>query len=491
MPYRPAQPTGPFALTRTLAWLRLCAIAGQSVAVLVCAWWMQLGIPLLPLLLGIGLLAVFAVFAAWRLGQPWPVREWEAIGHIAADTLVLGYLLYFTGGASNPFITLLLVPIALSAAALSVRAILAVATLAGFAYLILLWRHVPLPMPMHAKARPRSVQSAITTSSTGRPSRAPSMPRPDFRLIESSPLSMWQPSMRTRLHESTSMPSRRPVMVRFLISTSEQNVGCVAQLLPGWRTVKPSQRTSRQCIASSTGVPRGGLLLAAVVACCGPLQLIPALRRRAPWFHRWNGRIYVTVSMLVGLAGLAMLAGGRSFVGASQNGNVGINGILLVICAALAWHRARKRDFAAHRRWALRLFVLAAGVWLFRIGMAAWIARTASCEPFHPMAMQSSDTRAIGWRGTSMHGRPTVRMIRASSAGACVAGSAPRSSSSRSCQVPMCASAPATSPSAACHAACGAPCSRAQCRNGCACAFASAAVSRVLARIASSSSGEL
>ena len=114
---------GPFALARTLAWLRLCAIAGQSVAVLVCAWWMRLEIPLLPLLLGIGLLAVFSVFAAWRLRQPWPLREWEAIGHIAADTLVLGYLLYFTGGASNPFITLLLVPIALSAAALSARAI--------------------------------------------------------------------------------------------------------------------------------------------------------------------------------------------------------------------------------------------------------------------------------------------------------------------------------------------------------------------------------
>ncbi|HEY8681971.1 MAG TPA: ATP-binding protein [Rhodanobacter sp.] len=149
MPQRPAQRIGPLTLTRTLAWLRLCAIAGQSVAVLVCAWWMQLQIPLLPLLLGIGLLAVFSVFAAWRLRQPWPVREWETIGHIAADTLVLGYLLYFTGGASNPFITLLLVPIALSAAALSVRALLAVSALAGIAYLALLYWHVPLPMPMH------------------------------------------------------------------------------------------------------------------------------------------------------------------------------------------------------------------------------------------------------------------------------------------------------------------------------------------------------
>jgi two-component system sensor histidine kinase RegB len=150
MPHRiSASRIGPFALTRTLAWLRICAIAGQSTAVLVCAWWMRLDIPLLPLLLGVGLLAVFSVFAAWRLAQPWQLREWEAVGHIAFDTLVLGYLLYFTGGASNPFITLLLVPIALSAAALSASAVLAVAALAGVAYVILLYSHVPLPLPLH------------------------------------------------------------------------------------------------------------------------------------------------------------------------------------------------------------------------------------------------------------------------------------------------------------------------------------------------------
>jgi len=155
MPHRSTQRIGPFALTRTLAWLRICAIAGQSTAVLVCAWWMQLAIPLLPLLLGIGLLAVFSVFAAWRLTQPWPLREWEAVGHIAFDTLVLGYLLYFTGGASNPFITLLLVPIALSAAALPGRAVLAVAALAGVAYVSLLYSYVPLPLPMSADSPSR------------------------------------------------------------------------------------------------------------------------------------------------------------------------------------------------------------------------------------------------------------------------------------------------------------------------------------------------
>ena len=137
---------GPYALARTLAWLRVCAIGGQSMAVLVCAWAMHLPIPLLPLLACIGFLAVFAAFAAWRLGRAWPVTEWETIAHIGVDTLVLGLLLYFTGGASNPFVTLLLVPIALSAAALSIRSILAVAALAGAAYLLLIPRHVPLPI---------------------------------------------------------------------------------------------------------------------------------------------------------------------------------------------------------------------------------------------------------------------------------------------------------------------------------------------------------
>jgi two-component system sensor histidine kinase RegB len=138
---------GPFALARTLAWLRLCAIGGQSVAVLVCAFVLHLPIPLLPLLASICLLAVFAVLAAWRLRRPWPVGEWETLAHVGVDTLVLGVLLYFTGGASNPFVTLLLVPIALCAAALSIRATVAVSAIVGTAYLLLLGHYVPLPVP--------------------------------------------------------------------------------------------------------------------------------------------------------------------------------------------------------------------------------------------------------------------------------------------------------------------------------------------------------
>lgn len=143
------RPSGPFALARALAWLRLCAIAGQSTAVLVCAQWLHFRLPVPALATGIALLAVFAAFASWRLRQSWPFREWETICHVGVDTAVLGFLLYLTGGASNPFITLLLIPIALSAAALSVRATLMVSALVGTAYFVLLHWYVPLPVPLH------------------------------------------------------------------------------------------------------------------------------------------------------------------------------------------------------------------------------------------------------------------------------------------------------------------------------------------------------
>ncbi len=58
---------------------------------------------------------------------------------------MLGYLLYFTGGAANPFVTLLLVPIALSAAALSIAGVSLVAILTGVAYVLLVPYHLPLP----------------------------------------------------------------------------------------------------------------------------------------------------------------------------------------------------------------------------------------------------------------------------------------------------------------------------------------------------------
>lgn len=138
-------PHGPRQLVSTLAWLRLCAVAGQALTVAFVAVWLDLPIAVLPLTIGIAVLAAFALFAFWRLMQPWPVGSTEAVVHIAIDTIVLGYLLYLTGGATNPFVSLLVMPITLTAAALPRLYVAAVATLAATTYLVLLRWYLPLP----------------------------------------------------------------------------------------------------------------------------------------------------------------------------------------------------------------------------------------------------------------------------------------------------------------------------------------------------------
>lgn len=156
MPYAATQristsfPADARALLTTIAWLRPCAALGQALAVLAVVGWLGVVLPLAPLAVGIGVLALAIPLAFWRLRQPRPIREGEAACHLAFDMLLLGWALYFTGGASNPFITLLLAPVALSAMALRWRATAVVTVLAGAIYALLILAYVPLPdMAMH------------------------------------------------------------------------------------------------------------------------------------------------------------------------------------------------------------------------------------------------------------------------------------------------------------------------------------------------------
>jgi two-component system sensor histidine kinase RegB len=140
------------ALVMTIAWLRPCAAAGQALAIAVAVGWLGVALPLAPLAAGIVMLVAATPVAFLRLRVARPVGEAEALGHVAVDILLLGWALYFTGGASNPFITLLLVPVALSAAALSGRTTAVVTALAAAVYGALVFFYVPLSdMPMHGE----------------------------------------------------------------------------------------------------------------------------------------------------------------------------------------------------------------------------------------------------------------------------------------------------------------------------------------------------
>jgi hypothetical protein len=111
----------------------------------------------------------------------------------------------------------------------------------------------------------------------------------------------------------------------------------------------------------------GGVILA-----LGSIQFISAIRARLPAAHRWVGRVYVSAAILAGVGGLSFIAIRGTIGGPVMNLGFGIYGVLTVLCAIQAIRYARARQFDAHRVWALRLFALAIGSWLYRMDYGFW-----------------------------------------------------------------------------------------------------------------------
>jgi hypothetical protein len=138
------------------------------------------------------------------------------------------------------------------------------------------------------------------------------------------------------------------------------------------------------------GAPAGNaatglhLLAAAIIMLSGALQLVPRVRNRAPAFHRWNGRIYLAAAVAAALTGIYMIWWRGAVGDLVQHVGTTANGLLVVACAGMALRRILARDIAAHRRWALRLFLCVSGVWFFRVGLMFWLAVNGGPAGFDP-----------------------------------------------------------------------------------------------------------
>jgi uncharacterized membrane protein len=111
------------------------------------------------------------------------------------------------------------------------------------------------------------------------------------------------------------------------------------------------------------------LASAVIILLSGALQLIPVVRRRAPLFHRWNGRIYMVTAFTVSLAGLYMLWIRGTPGDLSQHLGQSLDAVLIMLCSMLALRYALLRDFRTHRRWALRLFMAVSASLFIRAGV--------------------------------------------------------------------------------------------------------------------------
>jgi len=118
----------------------------------------------------------------------------------------------------------------------------------------------------------------------------------------------------------------------------------------------------------------GHMIFAIIINLSGALQLVPQLRGRAPAVHHWNGRIFIVGAFVVSLAGLYMIWIRGAVGDLPQHVASTLDALLILAFAALALRNAMAHKFAAHRRWALRLFMVLSGVWFFRLGVFLWIA---------------------------------------------------------------------------------------------------------------------
>lgn len=126
------------------------------------------------------------------------------------------------------------------------------------------------------------------------------------------------------------------------------------------------------------------LVFVVVILVGGVLQLTPAVRRLWPRFHRWNGRVYLLSALLLSIGGLYMVWTRNTGGDVWQHLSTSINALLIIGCGVMAVRHAMAREFAAHRRWALRLFLVVGGVWFFRIGLMFWILVNRGPVGFDP-----------------------------------------------------------------------------------------------------------
>ena len=95
--------------------------------------------------------------------------------------------------------------------------------------------------------------------------------------------------------------------------------------------------------------------------------MIGAVRESVPRLHRWLGRFYVLTALITGLGGLVFIALKGTIGSTPMNVGFSLYGALTVLAAVETIRHARARRFAQHRAWAIRLFALAIGSWLYRM----------------------------------------------------------------------------------------------------------------------------
>jgi two-component system, sensor histidine kinase RegB len=134
-------------------------VAGRWIVLAVLAQLIMVGpglldipVPQAPLLGIVAIGGLFNGFAQWRACRSRAASAGELFSQLLFDIGMLSAVVFLSGGAANPLVSLLLPPVAVAALTLPARFVAIITTVAIAAYSLLMVYYVPLPMPDATRA---------------------------------------------------------------------------------------------------------------------------------------------------------------------------------------------------------------------------------------------------------------------------------------------------------------------------------------------------
>ncbi len=137
---------------RRLVAFRWWLLAAEGAALVLAPGLLDIALPRPPMLAVLALQVGFNVVLRHRSRHADGITPATLFGQLSVDVVALGVLLFFSGGAANPLVSLLLPPVAVAALALPVSYVAAVAALAVGTYSLLMVLYVPLPLADASRA---------------------------------------------------------------------------------------------------------------------------------------------------------------------------------------------------------------------------------------------------------------------------------------------------------------------------------------------------
>lgn len=130
---------------RTLVMMRWIAISGQLTSIAVITELLKIALPIAPMLATVGASILLNVVVMAQRGSQQRLTDQDATFYLAFDTLELTLLLYLTGGMVNPFTILLLAPLTVGAAILSLGNICLLTLINQLCLAVIAFWHFPIP----------------------------------------------------------------------------------------------------------------------------------------------------------------------------------------------------------------------------------------------------------------------------------------------------------------------------------------------------------